>query len=159
MPNSTSRCLGVEMPNKKLCTVWRTCICSWWSDTQDLTFSQQCSYRFKSYWMWLCVVRWAVPDVWKDQSTFTFRVKQSEKKKGCLTLNTKSLNSFETSGSTCPMAQCNIPENLNLQYWDIFIENTNFSKIGHTHNHTNLFHFQLSCILFVVTVYHLHQTL
>jgi hypothetical protein len=80
---------------------------------QDLRFSQQRFWRFKSSGM-LCSVEVMVPEVLKDHNAFIFKVKQPMKKYVFLTLKTNALRSFRIS-VTVALTLCNIPEDSNLQ--------------------------------------------
>lgn len=69
---------------------------------QDLGFSQQWCWTFKSSGMLYCVAEWVVPDGPKKHSAFIFRVQQS-KITNWLTLRIKALCFHETLETSHPL--------------------------------------------------------
>jgi len=69
-------------------------------------FSQGCLRGFRSSEMWHCATGLEVTAILKDHRAFIFKYHVK-------TLKMKTLWSFNTLGTSNPMAQCHIPKGLN----------------------------------------------
>lgn len=89
--------------------------------------------RIRSSVMWICVVGQVFLDILKAHGDFILRVMQLRSSIPIIILGLfdpemKELWYFGTSETTCPVAQCHITEDLNLQ--QLFVGITNLTILG-----------------------------